>query len=172
MKTGKSEYEEGTWFLVPINRSGFIAGVVARMSESSEEVLLGYFFQKFYTQYPDLDELCMLRPSDACETIRFGGMGLRNGEWPIIGKCLGWSSKDWTMPKFIRIDPLSGRRYEVSYNPDDPAKESGVRELYGSECTDLKRDRFSGHLAVERYMAHILGYAVSALDIEKLRGGK
>jgi hypothetical protein len=172
MRSRKNKYEEGTWFLVPLHNHGFVAGVVARASASIEGILLGYFFSDVYAQHPSLDDLCKLKPHDAREVIRFGDMGLRNGEWPIIGKCTDWSSKNWDVPNFVRIEPLSGRRHEVFYDLDDPAKQIGERELDVRESKDLKRDQLFGHIAVQRYMAHVLGYEVPALDIEKLRGNK
>lgn len=166
----KNKYEEGTWFLVPLYGCVFSAGVVARVSMSSKGVLLGYFFQNVYMRPPGLDELCDLSPEEACEALIFGDMGLKKGEWPILGRCDAWSSEDWHMPKFMRAEPISGRRYEVFYDTNDPAKRLGERELKYGEYVNLKNDSLFGHIAVQRYISHVLGYAVPALDIEKLRG--
>jgi hypothetical protein len=166
----KVKYEEGAWFLVPLLHHGFIAGVVARVSSTHKGILLGYFFSDIYVQHPSLDALCSLNPSSAREVIRFGDMGLRNGEWPILGKCANWSSTDWGMPNFVREEPLTKRRYEVFYDSVNPALRLGEKELTAGEGENLKRDSFWGHFAVQRYMAHILGFEVPPLDIEKLRG--
>lgn len=152
----RCNYEEGTWFLVPLDQHGFVAGVVARASSTSKGILLGYFFPEVHVQQPGLDMLCGLKPGDAREGIRFGDMGLRNGGWPIIGRCSRWSPETWTMPNFVREEPLTGRRYEVFYNPSDPAERLVEQELKTGERKELKRDSLYGHLAVQRYMAHIL----------------
>jgi hypothetical protein len=172
MKRTKFKYEEGTWFLVPLDNRDFVAGVVARSSFISHGILLGYFFSDVYDQLPTLDTLCHLKPRDAQVVIRFGDMGLKNGEWPIVGKCVNWSSKDWAMPSFVREEPLTGRRYEVLYDPNDPAQRLSEQELKVDERKDLGRDSLYGHSAVQRYMAHVLGYEVPALDLEKLQDNK
>lgn len=170
MSSVKYKYEEGTWFLVPLYGYGFVAGVVARASISSKGILLGYFFSEVYAQPPKIGALCKLKPSEACEALVFGDRGLKRGEWPIIGKCADWFARDWGMPNFVRTELLSGRRYEVFYDANDPAKKAGERELKAEECKDLKQDSLFGHIAVQRYISHILGHTIPALDIDDLQG--
>jgi hypothetical protein len=170
MKKRKVGYEEGTWFLVPLIQQGFVPGVVARASSTSKGILLGYFFSDIYSEQPNLSTLCELSPSRAREVLRFGDLGLRGGEWPVIGKCINWSSQDWAIPNFVREELLTGRRYEISYDPDNPAIRVGERKLDPGERQELRRDSLLGHLAVQRYMTHILGFEVPPLDIDKLRG--
>ena len=51
---------------------------------------------------------------------RFGHLGLKQGNWPVIGRTDGWVTSDWPMPVFVRYEELTGRSFNVRYNTDDP----------------------------------------------------
>jgi len=164
-------YEEGTWFLVPIRDNACVAGVVARVSPTNYGVLLGYFFPQLYTTRPELDVLCDLKPSRAKTCMIFGHIGLLSREWPIVGKCVRWSSSEWPMPTFVRKNPLNGQRFEISYNDNDPAIQISEQPISDEDKRNLEQDGLFGHGAVRRYLAHLLGYEVPPLSFGAKSGG-
>jgi hypothetical protein len=77
-------------------------------------VLFGYFFGPRYAEVPKLSDLPTFTPKDAILLCRFGDLGLINGEWPVLGQLTNWSRTTWTMPPFVRHDPLiTGRKAKV-----------------------------------------------------------
>lgn len=116
----KLPYTEGSVFLVPLRDSGFARGVVAR-SAPKGRILFGYFFG------PKLDNdlspaLTGLNPKKAILRDRFGDLGLMNGEWQVIGIVPSWKRSEWSMPDFVRRDPLGRRKARlVRYSDTDPS---------------------------------------------------
>src|SRR2546427_613319 len=101
-------YSEGTVFFVPLRKGGYARGVVARASREGK-VLLGYFFGPRLPS-ADVTECGDLDPAKAILRLRFGDLGLINGEWPIRGRVPGWDRSRWPMPHFVRKDPLGRKR--------------------------------------------------------------
>jgi hypothetical protein len=146
-------YSEGFAFFVPLRKGGYARGVVARSSDEGK-VLLGYFFgprlaSTNETALNDLD------PADAILRVRFGDLGLLNGEWPVVGKVPRWDRSKWPMPDFVRRDDLSRKAWLVRYSDDDPNR------IMGEYPTDfdskLGRDSLSGYGAVEIVLTKLLG---------------
>ncbi|MBA4387844.1 MAG: hypothetical protein C0404_07675 [Verrucomicrobia bacterium] len=149
----KLPYSEGAIFLVPLRKGGYARGVIARAS-SEGKVLLGYFFgprlsSAAITKSADLD------PSKALLRVRFGDLGLMNGEWPIRGRIHNWNRTQWPMPDFVRTDPLMKKKpVLVRYSDDDPSRievESPVIDDAG-----LGTDSMAGYGAVELRLTKLL----------------
>jgi hypothetical protein len=92
----------GEDFQSQIANGGYARGVAARVATRGK-VLFGYFFapclrDKEPISYDDL------HPNDAILRVRFGDLGLINGEWPICGTIHNWDRTKWGMPDFARRD--------------------------------------------------------------------
>lgn len=159
----KLPFEEGSWFLLPLGEAGYASGVVARVSPKHRAVLLGYFFDELFATPPPLEHFCKRTASGAGLTLIFGYLGLRDGAWPVIGRCENWRAEDWPMPAFVNEELLTGRRYEIRYDDKDPNKEVSRRLLSENEGRFLPVDGVSGDVAVQITMGKRLG-----LPTEKL----
>ena len=106
-------YSEGSTFFIPLRNGGYARGVVARASPDGKGVM-GYFFGPRLSStgrvaWDDLD------PANAILRIRFGDLGLINGEWPICGEIPNWNRSEWPMPDFVRRDPLARLKPSAVY---------------------------------------------------------
>lgn len=70
------------------------------------------------------------------------------------------------MPTFLRTDLLTRRAYEVTYDPDDPAKCVGERLMAEGEERPREKEAFFGHIAVQQYIARLLGYERPPLGVQ------
>lgn len=147
-------YSEGSVFLVPLRKGGYALGVIARC-DAKGGVLLGYFFGPRLAS-PDAAALADLDPTDAILRIRFGALGLRNGEWTVLGMAPNWNRSEWPIPDFARRDPLGRMKSRrIHYSDGDPS-------LIEAECpieddSGLTTDSLSGYGAVEIKLTKLLG---------------
>ena len=138
-------------FAVPLKRSGFAHGVAARVAPRGK-IVFGYFFgPKTETPAAAGTEL---NPANAVLRVRFGDLGLINGEWPVIGTVPDWDRGRWPMPEFVRRDPLSGRVWIVRYADDNPTTVE-EEHLADAEC-DGGTDSLYGYGAVEIALTGLL----------------
>ncbi|MDH2341284.1 immunity 26/phosphotriesterase HocA family protein [Bradyrhizobium sp. SSUT18] len=150
----KLPYEEGSVFAMPLRNGGFARGVVAR-SPRRGKVLLGYFFGP-RLETPGSATFDDLRPDLAVARIRFGDLGLIEGRWLIIGKVANWDRRDWSMPDFVRRDPISRKARLVRYADDDPLR--SVSELLPDydDLQVLESDGLFGAGAAETKISKLL----------------
>lgn len=127
-------YQEGSVFVLPLRSGGYARGVVARMSPDGN-VSFGYFFGPplSSTDSVSLDDL---NPSNAVLRVRFGELGLINGEWQVVGTICDWNRDSWPMPTELRTRPV----YEHGVD-DDP---------------EIECDGLYGHVAVENTLSKLL----------------
>ena len=119
----KRPYEEGTWFVVPLQQGGYATGCVSRVSPKGGGTLLGYFFGPIRNAAPKLSEVGNLEPTSAVWVSMFGHLGLLGGIWPIVGKSPQWQRENWPIPAFYRVDPIYGKmKFKVIYDDNDPGK--------------------------------------------------
>jgi hypothetical protein len=144
----KLPYSEGSVFRVPLRDGGAARGVVARAT-SEGKILLGYFFgpRLLLTDAVRTDDL---RPSEAILRVRFGDLGLINGEWTVHGRVPGWNRADWPTPDFVRRDPFGKRKpVLVRYSDSSPMQidmekpitdDAGLANvsLFGSGAVEIK----------------------------------
>jgi hypothetical protein len=147
-------YHEGDWFAVPLRSVGYAVGLLAR--DSGKGVLLGYFFGPRRSSVPALGELQDLHAEDACWIAKFGHLGVKGGEWPIIGRQPDWDRTQWPMPMFARYEELTGRWLAVRYdenNPNNLLSESLIDEAMGHR---LPKDALGGAGSVEIRLTRLL----------------
>lgn len=111
---------EGDWFAVPLLDGGWGVGVVSRASRKG--VLFGYFFGPRRNEIPTLADVRSFDASEAVLVSKFGYLGLRDGDWPILGRLTDWDRRAWPMPPLIRYEELTGRTFKVVYDDSDPNK--------------------------------------------------
>jgi hypothetical protein len=140
----KLPYTEGTVFLVPLRNAGYARGVVARAGRRGG--LFGYFFGPPLesSKSATLDDL---DPGTSVLKVRFGDLGLINGEWLILGKMANWKRADWPMPEFVRRELRSGRAWIVRRSDADPGRIESERPT--DSDSQLQNDALSGYGAVE-----------------------
>jgi hypothetical protein len=151
----RQRYGVGDWFAVPLRDGGFGVGLIARM-EPQGAVLLGYFFGPRRSALPDLGEVAKYRASDAVMVRRFGGLDLRRGAWPIIGRLPGWESHEWPMPVFGRQVEFEGVAWRVEYRDDDPNATPRETRISVDECKRLPPNGVFGSGLVEILMTMAL----------------
>jgi hypothetical protein len=116
----KLPYSEGSVFLVPLRDGGYARGVVARAAPEGK-VLFGYFFGPRIESAGDIavDDLI---PGKEVLRVRFGDLGLIEGKWPVRGRAPNWNRSEWTMPDFVRREPISNKAWLVRYSDVDPSR--------------------------------------------------
>jgi immunity protein 26 of polymorphic toxin system len=149
----KLPYSDGSIFLVPLRNGGYVRGVVAR-GASRGRVLLGYFFGP-RIESPKSAVLDDLEPAHAALRLRFGDLGLINGEWAIVGNVPNWVPAEWPMPEFVTRDPLSKRAWVVRYADSDPRQV--VSECPTDFDSHLPEDSLAGYGAAEIILTKVFG---------------
>jgi len=75
-----------------------------------------------------------------------GDLGLRDGEWIVLGSLPGWDRSAWPMVKFGQVE--GARAYLCTYDENDPNR-MVRRELVPAEQIEgLPRAGTSGHVAL------------------------
>jgi hypothetical protein len=96
-----------------------------------------------------------IEPGKSILSVIFGDLGLINGEWRLIGSMPNWQRGAWSMPDFVRRDPIGKRAWRVRRSDVDPLKiESEVPVEFD---TDLPPNLSSGYGAVELKLTKLLG---------------
>lgn len=147
-------YNDGDLVAVPLrDNAGFAVGLIS--AHDGRGGAIGHFFNRKFDRLPSMDEVGAPGAPDVLRVMRFGDLGLINGDWAVLGQHPNWRPRDWPMPDFGRREP-SGNAYRVIYSAADlrgPERE----ELIGDdECDSLPRDALSGSGAVERVLTHLL----------------
>jgi hypothetical protein len=146
-------YSEGAVFAVPLRNGGYARGVVARAGPEGK-VLFGHFFGP---RLDSVDQVNLegIEPGKSILSVIFGDLGLINGEWRLIGSMPNWQRGAWSMPDFVRRDPIGKRAWRVRRSDVDPLKiESEVPVEFD---TDLPPNLSSGYGAVELKLTKLLG---------------
>ncbi|WP_187271856.1 immunity 26/phosphotriesterase HocA family protein [Aeromicrobium terrae] len=147
-------YQEGDWFAVPLQWNGFGLGLVARANRSG--VLLGYFFGPRRDVVAELSDVQLLTSKDAILVGKFGHLGLKGGEWPIVGRIAGWDRRDWPMPEFVRYEELTGRSFKVVYDDGNPNKRLREEEIQPGVAEQRPKDGLMGAGFVEIILTKLL----------------
>ena len=148
-------YSEGTVFVVPLRSGGYARGIVTRASKEGI-CLFGYFFGPRLSSLEEV-EFDDLEPANAILRLRFGDLGLINGEWPIKGQIPKWNRSQWAMPDAVRKDPL-GRKdpVRICYDDTDPNRRVSEYPITDAEAKGLISDSAGGYGFVEIKLTNLI----------------
>jgi hypothetical protein len=115
MPRRKVNYKEGDWIALPlVDRGGWGLGLVARCKSPT---IIGYFFGPRRKEPPTMADTVGLRRDDAIVVGDVGDLGMRLGEWLVVGSQPNWNRADWPMPLVVEKD--GPRLYLTVYDDDD-----------------------------------------------------
>jgi Immunity protein 26 len=143
MKNNSINYKAGSIIVIPLKNGKFAAGLIARRYRSS---LLGYFFNQMFDSIPVIDEL-EIRKENVIFIKIFGYLGLKLGEWYVIGDMPNFSKDEWRIPAFKHTSAMDGTFYCINYN--DRLDEVSRYKISKEEAKNLPDDGLAGHGAVE-----------------------
>jgi immunity protein 26 of polymorphic toxin system len=145
-------YSEGSLFLVPLRDMGYARGVVGRATKTGK-VVFGFFFGPRLSSPSSITEDELI-PNRSILCARFGDLGWINGKWPIHSKVSKWNRSEWSMPEFVRREPISNKAWRVRYRDDDPNK---IEDVSAADFdAELEPDRMCGHGAIEIRLTKLL----------------
>jgi hypothetical protein len=136
---------------VPVGDNRFALGVVARVGKRGR-IVSGYFFGPLFEDAPTAAELAVLKPQGATLVVRFGDLHPMSDKWPILSRIGSWDRPDWPMPEFVRIEPISGRVFLVSFSDIDPGERLS-QDRIAVNSSNLEIDSLWGAGAVEAFLA-------------------
>jgi hypothetical protein len=110
-----------------------------------------------YGEGPKRSDLPSFTTTDAVLICWVGDLNRMNGEWPVLGRLPNFQRTTWTMPPFVRQEPLSGRRFQATYADDDPNKLMREVELRKNAEAE-PRDFVAGAGAVEIMVTKLLSF--------------
>lgn len=148
----KLPYQEGTLFAVPLRNGGYGLGLVARLS--GDGLVFGYFFGPLRTSIPVMGDVGELSAEDSILRLRFGDLGLLNGEWPIVGQFSGFTRSNWPLPPFVRVDSMAKKAWKTLYTE--------TLEFISETPCDLElakenpEDCLAGYGSVEKKLTRLL----------------
>ena len=142
----KQKFGESTVFGVPLGNGLYAIGLIAR-NKPRNPIMFGYFFGPPRKGLPTMSELPTLRAADAVDKCRFGYLGLRDGDWPVIGQLVPWNRDDWPMPPFV-TGYDNGPKQLTRYSEDNPNKTVSVEQITTAPPGAIE-DSLSGSGAVE-----------------------
>jgi hypothetical protein len=145
-------YHEGTLFAVPLRTGGYGLGIIARLSGNG--VAFGYFFGPHRKSVPSVSEVQHLLPDESILRIKFGDLGLMNGEWPTIGHLAGFKRNVWQMPPLIRVDDTSNNAWKEWYTDDLEIISEEPCNLELSE--EYPKSILAGYGAVEKRLTRLI----------------
>jgi hypothetical protein len=98
-RPARQRYHEGDWFAAPLEDGTFVLGRIARHHRGT---ILGYFFAPPFDRVPTLDETAGRQAGDSFTQLLFSHLGLRDGEWPVLGQAGTWDRAAWPLLEFER----------------------------------------------------------------------
>ena len=144
-------YREGDWFAVPLGDGTFVPGRIARHHRG---IVFGYFFPPV-THLPTVDELASLRAADSATQMLFSHLGLRDGEWPVLGQTGDWDPGEWPMVEFERR--VDDRLYAIRWDEETLNKELSAVPVDPSEAGRRPWDALAGAGAAVARLRRLLG---------------
>lgn len=154
----KPPYALGDWFAIPLGDGSFLPARVARWD--GRNTIAAYLFAPAVTAPPPLSMLQGVTAAGAFSYIILSDLGLRRGEWPVIGGAGDFVGRDWPIGEFERVIDVPGREAvheAVRYADDNPNHALSVRRLSHAEWDRLPIDGLSGYQAAVVHARHRLG---------------
>lgn len=154
MAKQKYHYDVGSIFCVPLREGGYAIGIVARCDHKG--LVFGYFFGPRLKTIPESVEWRDLKAGEAVLIGQFGDIGLKNGDWKLVGSIEQWSPEAWPMPAFCSAHE-DENMVTITLYDDSTLDTKSVNTVPRSEETArLPVDRVMGYGAVEIRLTRLL----------------
>ncbi len=152
----RPRYREGTVFGVPVGDGLYATGLVAA---GAKDLLFGYFFGPALPRVPELSDLAGRTGRDAILATKFGGYGLRSGQWPVAGALPDWRRDDFPLPPFRHRQAGQDRETWVlrQYGPENLVIPIRIAKVSSQVAHKAPDDAFKGHVLVVEDLARRLG---------------
>jgi hypothetical protein len=148
-------YQEGDWFLVPLESGGSALGRIARAYGG--DGILGFFFGPRYVIGITGDDIPEKRAEDAVLVARLGDSFLREGRWPVIHRSEPFDRARWPVPVFGRVDKFGANKaWRVTYAEEDLDRTVSEELTTPDQVRDLPVSGTWGVVAVERRLDRLL----------------
>jgi hypothetical protein len=149
----KAKIELGNIICLPLrDASGYSVVVITRKRGTT---LLGYFVNIKLKEITDfvLVPLSSISPTNAINIRMFGTLGIKTGEWAIVGKLKDFNKKDWPIPLFGGEIPSM---YYVDHFDENLECVFREHKKTKEEIDGLFPASLAGHGAIEIEMTEIL----------------
>ncbi|MCX7057479.1 MAG: Imm26 family immunity protein [Proteobacteria bacterium] len=165
------ELREGQFFLLPLERSQYAVGLVARAPRRGG-VLLGYFFGPRRIAEPSRDWLNSRLPLHAVFVCRFKDTSLFRSEWRQLDALSAFKRADWPVPAFHRFEGSvtyipggsSVTDWRVEYNDDNMVMPVSEAPAQGADLRLTDDLVYDARLLATEVGERIAGSAPSADD--------
>ncbi len=154
MAEPKYDYDVGSIFCVPLRDGGYAYGVAARCDKQG--LVFGYFFEPRLDSEPPSGLDADLHPENAILVGQFGDIGLKNGEWRIVGTVKPWRPENWPMPPFVSAADEQDCVTLTEYDENTFETKSVSTLPRSAETENLPVDRVMGYGSVEIRLTRIL----------------
>lgn len=143
----------GDWFTVPLPGGDAAVGHAVRVVQGS--ITLTYFFTA-PSDSPTLEACRELAPRDAITAQVCGGMGIRNGEWQLLGT-VDVDPAEWPVPEFERRDTTRfGGDHLYLVTLDSNLSATDTVEISTEEAGLRPPDGMCGYIAAANYVQHLI----------------
>lgn len=150
------KYQEGDWFVVPLNGTGYALGLAARVS-IRYNIIAGYFFPPRYNTMPLIENIRTLNAGSAILIGLVSHLGFRQGDWKIIHRPNKWYREEWPLPSFVSIDAVDpSLAYRRQYNEDNLVHMVKEEKIALAEAKNYFSDGLYGYKAMEIYLNSLL----------------
>lgn len=154
-ESAKSEinFVPGEWCAIPMPESRWAVG---RIVHRQQDVIVGYFFGPRREDLPQVSDLKGLTSTGVDEIRKVSDLGLRSGEWPVIGGSRDFDPMVWPVPAFGKPDWAQNQFWRLAY-PDNDLKKPPEKVAIGfEEFMHLPVNGVVGHRYVGWWLHRIL----------------
>lgn len=148
----RQRYRSGDWFAVPVGEGTYVLGRIARQKGG---IVFGYFFEPPFDHVPSLDEIGSRSAADSPTQMLFSHLGLRDGEWPVLGQQGDWKPDEWPLVEFERR--IDDKLYAVRWDEETLNDELSSVRIDSSEAGSRPSDALAGAGAAVARLRRALG---------------
>ncbi len=143
--------DEGQIFSFPIGEY-FACGIIIRRVGS---VAFAFFYSAVWNARPSFDEIRqVIHSENVIYKVRIGLLGFDDNTWVVEGKLPDWNRLDWQVPKMLRTEPITVKKYLDTY--DDQLKYVRSESVESEVTHNLPPNSLLGHLIVEKRLKTML----------------
>ena len=148
----RQRYRTGDWFAVPLGDGTYVLGRIVRQEGG---IVFGYFFAPPLDHVPTLDEVGARAARDSATQMLFSHLGLRDGEWPLLGQEGDWDPDEWPLVEFERR--IDDKLYAVRWDEETLNHELSVVPIDAGEAGSRPSDALAGAGAAVARLRRALG---------------